>query len=125
LLVRERLVHLHDGLAQRIGTERRIDDAVELGQYEIAAVLEDMAREAGDHRLNNLAEERRETGVPFCLATREKPAVAGYQDRCKSAPGAPCRSLGHSGRLPGHAGGKITHSCRPAGVNCIAARDSL
>ena len=78
-------------IAQGGGATRRLDDAVELDQHQFAGVLEDVAAEFGDQRLDDFGQKRRQPGKAFRFVAGKQPAVAGDQNRRESAPDAPFR----------------------------------
>ena len=75
-------------LAQGGGAARRLDDAVELDQREIAGLLEDLSAEFGAQRLDDFGQNRPQPGEALGLVPGKQPAVAGDEDCRKPAPDA-------------------------------------
>ena len=100
LFVRHRLVSSHCRVAQGTSTARRFDDAVELDQYQITGLFEDISIEFRDQWFDDLGQKGPQPGKAVLLVTGEQPAVAGYQNRCEPAPDAPSRILRHDSCTP-------------------------
>ena len=93
-------VSLENRIAQGGGATRSLDDTVELAEHPLPCRIDNVSAEFRNSRLDHFDHKRRQFGEALRFVAGEKPAVAGHQNRRKSAPDAPFCILGHDGCAP-------------------------
>jgi hypothetical protein len=104
-LGRQRLVCLNNRVAQRRGTARCLDDALEFAERQIAGLLEQVAVVSADQRLDDLGQNGAQLGDPVGLVAGQQPAIAGHQNGRQPTPDPRSRHIRHDNCAPTARGG--------------------